>query len=63
MIKEYSFLNTNDSQEKLSKAKQLLQEEYDIIEAEISFKITQSERIQTWEIYDLTHSSSQTLNH
>ena len=26
--KEYSVLNTNDSQEKLSKAKQLLQEEY-----------------------------------
>ena len=30
--KEYSVLNTNDSQEKLSKAKQLLQEEYDTIE-------------------------------
>ena len=33
--KEYSVLNTNDSQEKLSKAKQLLHEEYDNIEAEI----------------------------
>ena len=33
--KKYSVLNTNYSQEKLSKAKQLLQEEYDTIEAEI----------------------------
>ena len=30
-FKDYSVLNINDSQEKLSKAKQLLQEEYDTI--------------------------------